>query len=49
MYIISMVLTSMKMYVEVYLELSQTSMVELLCKKFHSRKSLNNADVSLWT
>ena len=49
MYIISMVLTCMKMYAEVYLELSQTSIVELLCDKFYGSKSLNNADMSLWT
>ena len=32
MYIISMVLTCMKMYAEAYLELNQTSVVELLCE-----------------
>ena len=34
MYIISMVLTCMKIYAEAYLELSQTSMVELLCENY---------------
>ena len=32
MYIISTALTRMKMYAEAYLELSQTSVVELLCE-----------------
>ena len=32
MYIISMVLTCMKMYAEAHLELSQTSVVKLLCE-----------------